>query len=353
MKGTSRSISLSLTLRESSMMIHESIKRFVTAALLILIVLLAGTFGYMALEDWSFLDSFYMTVITIATVGYREIGPLSMQGRVFTVFLIFGGIGVGGYALGTIAAFLIEGQMLDILRGRRMAKEITGLKNHIIICGFGKIGREVCKCLAAEGKDFIVIDQDPERVDEALALGYLAAVGEATDDEILERAGIRSAEGLVSAISDDSANVYLVLTARALNDRIRIIARGVGEQSRKKMLRAGADKVVSPFEIGARRMTALMIRPEIVDFLDAFSPGTAFGLRLETMIIKKSSSLAGKRLDKSYIKRDTNGALVIGIQKPGQSIVINPPGHTVLEAGDELVVLGSDEQLQLLRDLLK
>lgn len=353
MKDSSHRAPLTLTLHESSLLWHETVKRFLYAAFLIIAVLLAGTIGYMIIEKWPLLDSFYMTVITIATVGFREVHHLTDHGRVFTVFLIFWGIGIGGYAIGTLAAFIIEGQMLDILRGRRMAKEITGLRNHIIVCGFGKIGTEVCNSLSAGNIDFIVIDRDPEKVDQALSVGYLAAVGEATDDDILEKAGINYAKGLISAISDDSANVYLVLTARALNNKLRIIARGVGEQSRKKMLRAGADRVISPFEIGARRMAALMVNPEIVDFLEAFSPGTFFGLRLESMEMTESSPLAGKRLDQSYIKRDTHGALILGIQKPGQPIVINPPGNTVLEPGDVLIVLGNDDQLKLLRDMIK
>jgi voltage-gated potassium channel len=263
-----------------------------------------------------------MTVITVATVGFHEVGVLSKFGRLFTIVLIFWGIGVGGYAIGTIAAFLVEGQMLELLKGRKMAKVITGLKDHIIVCGFGKIGTEVCARLAAAEQDFIVIDRDADRIDEALGNGYLAAVGEATDDEILEKAGIRVARGLISA-------------------------------SCKKMIRAGADRVVSPFEIGARRMTALMLRPEIVEFLEAFAPDVTFGLRLEKVQLGESSSLRGVRLDHSYIKRDTNGAMVLAIEKKGQPVLINPPGETVLETGDLLLVIGNDEQLALLNKLAR
>ncbi len=331
---------------------QENLRRLIYAATMILSVVFIGTFGYMILEKWSFFDSIYMTIITIATVGFREIAALSDNGRIFTMILIVLGIGAGGYSIGTIAAIVVEGQMLDILRGRRMVKEITGLRDHIIVCGFGKIGREVCQCLNEANQSFIVIDSNDEKIDMALEFGYLAAVGDVTEDEILTKAGIKYARGLISAISEDSANIYLVLTARALNDKLYIVARGVGDAYKLKMKRAGANRVVSPFVIGARRMSALMIKPEIVDFLEAFSPGTSYGLRVERLKLEESSSLNGKRLDESYVKKDTNGALILGIDKPGQPMLINPPGETRLQAGDYLLAIGNDQQLEILQSLV-
>ena len=331
---------------------HESLRRLGYAALLIVLVIIIGTIGYVYIQEWPVFDSFYMTVITIATVGFHEVGRLSTTGRMFTVIIIFLGIGVGGYAIGNIAAFIIEGQMLNLLKGRKMEREITSLKNHIIVCGYGKIGIEVCTQLESMKVNFIVIDQDADKISEALGRGYIAAVGEATDDEILERAGIKNAKGLISAISDDSANVYLVLTARSLNDRLRIIARGAGEQSRKKMIRAGADKVVSPYEIGAKRMAALMIQPEIVDFLEAFSPGSEFGLRLEKLELSPDSKLVGKKLNESYIKRDTNGAMVLAIEKKENNITVNPAGDTLLEPNDIFLSIGNDDQIKALKKLV-
>ena len=190
-----------------------------------------------------------------------------------------------------------------------------------------------------------MVESDANLVDEALAKGYLAAVGDAADDEILEKCGIQKAKGLISAISDDSANVYLVLTARSLSEKLHIIARAVDEPSRKKLIRAGANKVVSPFAIGARRMAALIIRPEIVDFVEALSTGSDLGLHLERLELGKHSPLLGKRLDESHIKRDTGGAMVLGIQKKDQRMTINPSGATLLEAGDLLLAIGNDEQI--------
>jgi len=341
------------TLTEANPFSQDTIRRLFYAAFLILAVLITGIVGYRLIENLSYIDSLYMTVITIATVGFREVVDLSEPGKIFTMIMIFFGIGVGGFAIGNIAAFFVQGHLLDLLKGRQMVKAITGLTNHIIVCGYGKIGKEVCLQLALNNQDFIVIDKDDEKIDDALGLGYLAAVGEATDDDILLKSGIKQARGLISAISDDSANVYLVLTARALNPKLRIIARGIGDASRKKMKLAGADNVVSPFEIGARRMASLLIRPEIVDFVDSFSEAADYGLRLEKLTILKNSTLIGKRLDESYIKRDTKGALIVGIEKKGQGMIINPPGFTVLEEGDNLLSLGSDEQLNLLKKLVK
>lgn len=332
---------------------YESFRRMFYAACLIVFVLVYGTAGYMYIEKWTFFDSLYMTVITIATVGFHEVGKMTAQGRVFTIVLIFMGIGVGGYAIGNIAAFLVEGQMLNILKDRKMERAITSLKDHIIVCGYGKTGSEVCDQLANMGEEFIVIDSDGDKISEALSKGYIAAVGEATDDDILEKAGIRNAKGLISAVSDDSANVYLVLTARALNENLRIIARGAGTQSIKKMIRAGANKVVSPYEIGAKRMAALMVRPAIVEFVEAFTPGSELGLTLEKVVLEETSKLVGKKLNESYIKRDTNGALILGIEKPGQSPNINPDGETLLKAGDTLLAIGTEAQIALLKQLVR
>ncbi len=339
-------------LKEPYLLKQGTFKRLFTAAGLIFLLLIVGTLGYMVIEKWDVLNSFYMTVITIATVGFREVGDMGTRGKLFTSALIFLGIGIGGYAIGTIAAFLIEGQMLDLVKGRKMAKAITNLRNHIIVCGYGKIGKEVCHRLAEAGKDFIVIDKAMENIEDALAYGYLAAVGEATDDDILIKSGIQNAEGLVSAISDDSANVYLVLTARALNEKLRIIARGVGETSQKKMLRAGADRVVSPYEIGARRMAALSIKPDMVDFIEALTPSHSYGLLIEKLTLNKDSNLVGKRLDESFIKRDTNGAMVLGIEKVGHKMLLNPHGSTILQENDMLLSIGTEEQLNALKKLV-
>ncbi|MBN1464709.1 potassium channel protein [candidate division KSB1 bacterium] len=331
----------------------DVLRGLLISIVLLFILVLVGTTGYGFILDTNFLESLYMTVITISTVGFQEIEALqdSVPGKVFTIFLIFSGLAIGGYAIGTIAAFLTEGQLLNILKGSRMAREITNLENHTIVCGYGKIGTEVCDQLAVLHHPFVVIEKDVARIDEAVGKDYLAAAGDASDDELLLRVGVRKAKSLVSAISDDSANVYLVLTARTLNEKLYIIARGTDEMSRKKLKRVGANRVVSPYEIGARRMAAYVVKPAIVDFLDAFTPGTSYGLQLEHIVLSKSSRLIGKKLKESNIRELTQGALVVGMCKENDKMNINPPGETVLEESNILLAIGSDEQLKALQDL--
>jgi voltage-gated potassium channel len=331
----------------------EVLRGLFTAVILLFLLVIIGTAGYSIILKTDFLESLYMTVITISTVGFREGAGLgaSQAGKVFTILLIFGGLAIGGYAIGTIAAFLTEGQLLNVLRGSRMAWEITNLQNHTIVCGYGKIGREVCARLSDLKEPFIVIDQVSAKIDEAIGLDYLAVVGDASDDEVLTRVGVKKAKALVSAITDDSANVYLVLTARTLNEKLYIVARGTDEISQRKLERVGANRVVSPYEIGARRMAAYILKPEIVDFLDAFAPGTKYDLQLEHIVLGKSSKLNGKRLNESNIRELTRGALVVGISKEGGQMVINPPGNTLLEEDNVLLAIGSDEQLKALQEL--
>ncbi len=325
---------------------------FLASTLLILLMII-GTTGYGIILGTDFLESLYMTVITISTVGFREgVGMSgSVSGKVFTIFLIFSGLGIGGYAIGTIAAFLTEGHLLNVLRENKMAREITSLQNHTIVCGYGKIGTEVCARLADLGEPFIVIDQNMAKIDEAVGLDYLAAVGDASDDEVLIKVGVEKAKALVSAITDDSANVYLVLTARTLNEKLYIVARGTDEISRKKLERVGANRVVSPYEIGARRMAAYIVKPEIVDFLDVFTPGQKYDLQLEHIVLTKSSKLIGKKLQESNIRNLTGGALVVGMSKEKDKMDINPAGHTLLEEGNVLLAIGRSEQLRALQEL--
>ncbi|MDZ7722722.1 MAG: TrkA family potassium uptake protein [candidate division KSB1 bacterium] len=210
----------------------------------------------------------------------------------------------------------------------------------------------MCRHLYQAGKTFIVIDVDPERIDEAIQQDYLAAVGDASEDDILIKAGIKQAKTLMSAISNDTANVYLVLSARNLNENLEIIARSSGESSTKKLERAGADQIVSPFEMGARRMAAHIIQPEIIEFEDMFSVEKEYGLQVQKLKVQKSSQLIDKRLNESSLKAKTKGGLVIGIERDG-NMLINPPGYTVIKSGDIFLAIGNDEQLELMRKILK
>ncbi len=312
------------------------------------LITVAGTIGYRQLMHWSLLDSLYMTVITIGTVGFREVAPLSAEAKVFTIMLIFGGLAVGGYAIGNIAAFFAEGQLKYLLKGGRMAWEITNLKNHVIVCGYGKIGREVCASLAAADVPFIVIDIDENKIDEAIELGYLAVIGNASDDEVLLKVGIQHARALVSAVTDDTENVYLVLTARSLNDKLFIIARAADDAACKKLKRVGADQVVSPYEIGGRRMATYLLKADVVDFVDAFMNTGGTEVMAERVAVSAASSIVGKSLRESNIRNTTGGAMIIGIEENGK-LEINPSADTLLQSGQVLLALGTREQLEALR----
>lgn len=327
------------------------LRRLFIAVALLFVLIGLGVIGYRQLMGWKLIDCLYMTVITIGTVGFREIAPLTPEAQLFTIFLIFGGLAVGGYAFGNIAAFFTEGQLNNILKGRRMVWEITNLKDHVIVCGYGKIGREVCRQLTAVGHPFIVIDKDESKIDEALEQDILAVIGDASEDEVLLKVGVRNARALVSAISDDSANVYLVLTARALNEKLYIVARGADETARKKLLRVGANQVVSPFEIGARRMAAYAVKAEMVDLVDALSLGGKSDLLVERIKVEAGSELDGVRLNESKIRTKTDGAMVIGVGTHEEKIEINPSADLTLYAGNCLLAIGTTAQLEALRKL--
>lgn len=326
-------------------------KLFIAPLLLFLIILL-GVSGYLFIENWTFSDALYMTIITIGTVGFNEVRALSTCGRIFTSILIFLGIGIGGYAIATISAFLIEGELRDLLKGRRMDKKIAVLKNHIILCGYGKIGKEVAQNLREYNEPFVIIEEHAEKVTEAIGHGYSVYQGNASEEHVLEKCNICHAKGLISAISVDSANVFLVLTAREMNKNLRIVARGTDEFTVKRLRRAGADIVISPFAIAGARMASCMVNPEIVEFLEAMQKLGSAELRLEEVIVNKKSQLVNKRLSESKLKQATNGALIMAIRKSDTAeIMINPGGSALIEAADVLVALGTQSQLEILQKL--
>ncbi len=326
--------------------------RIWVALLLIAGVIILGTAGYVVIEDWPIFNSIYMTIITISTVGFSEVGTLTPHGRMLTMVLIVLGIGIGGYTIGNLSAFIIEGHIRHVIRGRKMERQILNLKNHTIVCGFGRTGNEIVNVLNADNVDFVIIDSDDARVAEAQDEGFLAIQGNATDDDVLRKCRIEHASGLIAALGNDADNLFVVLSAREMNPNLKIISRGIDETSTRKLLRAGADNVISPFTIAGRRMAALVTRPEIVEFLEIMVHDSEFELKMEQIIIKKKSLLIAKKLNQSNIKSETDGAMVIGIKKQSVGkMVINPPGDTTLEEGDILIALGNDMQLEKLEQL--
>ena len=317
-----------------------------------LCILLFGTVGYMFLGGGSFLDSLYMTVITVTTVGFEEVVPLGPGGRLFTIVLILVGVGFVLYVIGMITETVVEGGIRRIFGRFNMEKRIAALQQHYIICGYGRIGKVICDDLAHSKRDFVVIDRDPAEIAKLQEAGYLYIEGDATDDRILEKAGIQRARGLVAVVDTDAANVYIILSARGLNADLFILARASSEEKAEtKLLRAGADKVISPYVIGASRMAQLLVRPTVCDFIDLTVRGGALGLRLEEMIVGDDSPLCDVNLIDSGIRREFD-LIVVAIKRRSGEMTFNPAPQTVIQAGDTLIVLGEYEQIKKLEQKL-
>ena len=320
-------------------------RRLVRAMLLILAVIGGGTFGYWLLEGWPVLDAFYMTIITMTTVGYGETRPLSTGGRLFTVTLIVTSITLAGYAVSILAAFIVEGEFYRIIRERRMDNRITKLKDHIILCGGGRTGKHIAEEFHRTHTPFVLVERDPDVVASVQPIGdfpYLLA--DATDDETLLLAGIERAKGLVATLGADKDNVFIVLSARALNPRLRIIARVIEEGNAGKLHKAGADETVSPNMIGGMRMASVMLRPAVVTFLDEMLRVPDQTLRIEEVHVERVPWLVNKTLGESNIRQRT-GMLVVAIKEVGRHYKFNPGPETRLEQGDVLIVMGTPDQI--------
>lgn len=327
-------------------------QKILFAVFILIVILGIGTSGYMLIENGSFLDSLYLSVITITTVGYGEIIPLSPAGRYFTICLILVGVGFVLYLVGEVTESMVEGGLRKIMGRNNMEKKVASLKDHYIVCGFGRIGKVICKNFKENRLPFVVVESDPLEVEKIDELGYLALSGNASSDEILLKAGIKVARGLIAVVSSDAENVYIILSARGLNTKLFIMARSSGaEGSETKLLRAGADKVISPYFIGACRMAQLVMQPTVVDFLDLAVHGGELGLRLEELRVSGRSALADKRLQDSGLRKNYD-LIVVAIKREGGEMQFNPKPQTVILPGDILVVLGEHEQIKALEKLL-
>ncbi len=327
------------------------VRRVVIAASLLLAVLVAGTVGYRLIEGWGTLDSLYMTVITIATVGYREVAPLSSAGRIFTIVLIFAGVGGIAYSFGVIVEFMVEGHLRTLLEGRRMHKRIAELTGHHIVVGIGRVGSVVARSLAEEGVPFVVIDSCDECRIAAEEAGWLFVHGDATDENILREAGVERARGLVTAVDTDADNLFVALTARSLNPSIYIVARSSSVVSEAKILRSGADRVLTPNVIGGRRMADMVLHPVVSDYLDVVTHGDEIEFRLDSITVGAGSRLLGQTIREAQV-RDRTGAYILAVRSAEGALNPNPPADTVFSRGDELVVLGTRAQLAELTALL-
>ena len=321
-------------------------------SLLMLIGIIAlGTCGYYFVEHMPLFEAFYMTIITLSTVGFSEVMPLSQTGRSITVIIIILGISVGAYTIGMLVRALVEGELVKIFGRRKVQKQISGLKNHFIICGFGRIGRIVCSELDNDKFDFVIIEQDPSVIEQIEARKYLYLDMDATSEEALMQAGIMEAKGIVTAVNSDANNVFITMTAKSLRPDVFVLARASEEQNEAKLFRAGATRVVSPYLIGGRRIAQMLKKPTVVDFVDIAMMGSHLGLMIEEATIGDNSSLIGKNLIDSHLRKDY-GVIIVAIKKISGDMVFNPMPSEKLEAGDVIVVLGKKEDLKRMRTVM-
>ena len=327
--------------------------------IVLLLIFAAGTIGYYVIEGpaqgMTPFDAFYLTVITLTTIGFGEIpGELSIPGRVLTIFLAFGGMGTMLYAVSTITAFLVEGQLRDLIRRRQMNKRIEKLEGHYIVCGSGLIAGYIVAELGRTQNPFVIVDGDEERLKKLAGdkpeINYV--VGDVSVDQVLIDCGIERARGVISALPSDQDNIFTIITARRLNPRLRIISVAVAESSIEKLRYAGADGVVSPNFIGSMRMVSEMIRPAAVGFLDAMLKDRKGDWRVEEARLTEGCRLCGMQLGEAMIKEKA-GVLVLAILKQGSpDYIYNPPRDAKLDPGDTLVILGSQPQVAALRKIV-
>lgn len=323
-------------------------KRLIFSVSLIILVVAFGTTGYMVIEQWNFLDSIYMTVITLTTVGFREIHDLSFSGKIFTIILIIGGVGTVLYALSTGAKLIIEGELVEVFGRKRLEKKIKELKDHYIICGYGRMGRIICRELKSHNMRFIAIERNPDIFKEEEDI--LIFEGDATKDEVLKKVGIEKARGLVSVLSTDAENLYVVLSARGMNPDLLIVARAGEEGSEQKLLRAGADRVVSPYHIGGLRMAHTVLKPAVVDFIEFATKSGNIDLQMEEITIQEGSKLVGLTLDECGFGKEL-GVIIVAIKRTTGEMKFNPTFRSMVKVGDTLIAIGETVKLKILEDM--
>jgi voltage-gated potassium channel len=327
--------------------ISRSLRRMYIAIGFLTGLLILGSLGFAIIEDLSPLQAVYMTVITMSTVGYGTIGDLSQAGMVFAIVLIISSAGTFLYAVSTITTFVIEGEIRNIFQQYRVNKKVSKLKDHIIICGLGRNGREAALELDRQNQSFVIIEKSEEIIKDFMDHheGILAIQGDGTHEDVLEEAGIEHASGLISTLSTDAENVYITLTARTMSPRIQIVARASNESTISKLKRAGANEVIVPNMIGGRKMANLLTRPALMEFVEMVSGEGSSHFHLEIFTCAHHEGLIGKTLAELNVRSRT-GATIIGLKSGKRHVELNPPANKVLEPEDKLFVLGEDKQLE-------
>ena len=311
---------------------------------LLLVILAAGTIGYVLIEGWPVLDALYMTIITISTVGYGEVQTLSSGGKVFSSVLIFLGVGTAFYAATTVIEYLIKGHLRTIFGGSRtMENEISKLKDHFIICDYGRVGRVIANRFKAEGVDFVVVDSDPDAIARAKADSCLSIQGDTSVAENLIKAGIQKARGVLVVTDNDATNTFTIVTARSISPDIHIVARAGTQESESKLEMVGADKAMNPYFSVGERMARRALHPVVSDFLEDALPGPGKDRYLEGVEVAEKSIVCGKTVTEA--EKYSRGAVILAVRKKGSRILPKPAEDTVIGQGDRLIILGTEEQL--------
>jgi len=323
----------------------NSTRHLVVSILLAVTVFIVGVIGYMIIEHWGVLDAIYMTAITLSTVGYREVNPMSLAGRVFTVVLVIMGVGFVLYVTGALVQFMVEGRVRTLMGRRRLSRNIKRLKNHYIICGYGRIGRVLYRDLKQSPIETVVLEQNMDYVQAMDEDGVLYIHGDATDEDVLVKAGIEQAAGLVAVLGSDADNVFLVLTARQLNPKLHIVARASHARAAAKLKAAGANKVESPYEMGAVRMAQRILRPTVTSFLDLALARQSNEIQMEEIPVSPDSELVDVMLKDSGIRQRFN-LILIAIKKADGEMIFNPSFEARLNGGDTVIAVGGVENLR-------
>lgn len=324
--------------------------RLLVAFVTLLLVIIISTLGLAYFEDWSLFDALWVTIVSLTTVGFGDIVPQSVQGRVFLLIVLIVGVGTVAYSIGAIINTLVEGQISRIMERNKMMKAIKQLNNHIIVCGAGRVGTQVAQILKAEKVPYVLIDINDEIISQRQVEGHLAMIGDATADEVLLEAGIAKAQGMVCALSEDAYNVFIVLTARAISPNIKIVSRAERPESVEKMRRAGADKVISPAKIGGYQMAMSMLKPATVDLVDTLFANHNLQLQLEEIVINADSKIANREIREVFDRQHTNVILVSIIR--GDQVIMIPRGNDLMLPGDTLVIIGDRGDLEGLENTI-
>jgi voltage-gated potassium channel len=324
--------------------------RLQNVIILVILLVAMGTVGYRIIEGWPLSQSLFMTVITISTVGYNEVEPLSPAGEYFSIALIILGVGSAGYSFGVLTDYIVAGELRGALRKNRMARTLARMNNHYIICGFGRVGQQVVESMRANRFEIVVIDGNEARAPDLDALGVAYLIGNATDDAVLSAAGIERASGLCMCLPSDADNVFTILSARAINSQIHIISRCNAVESEHKLRMAGADQIINPYHITGSRMAAQLLHPGAVEFLDVVMRQGELEFRIEEIVIGPNSKLEGHTLGEAHVRANT-GVNVLAVRRANGKLFTNLKAEFELATGDALIGLGTVDQLATLSSL--